>query len=65
MKCPVFFFLIFIYLFRLCWVFIAPCGLSLVVASGAVAAVCGLLIAVASLDAEHGRAGFNSCGTWA
>ena len=32
--------------------------------------VCGLLIAVASLVAEHGlrscgSAGFNSCGTWA
>ena len=42
-------FYLFIYLFiylRLCWVFVAARGLSLVV-------VCGLLIAVASLVAEH------------
>ena len=45
-----FFFLIyylFIYLFWLCWVFVAASRLSLVAASG-------LLIAVASLVAEHG-----------
>ena len=37
---------LFIYLFWLCWVFVAACGLSLV-------AVSSLLIAVASLVAEH------------
>ena len=37
---------IFIYLFWLCWVFVAVHGLSLVAAPG-------LLIAVASLVAEH------------
>ena len=48
------FFLILI--FWLCWVFVAVCGLSLVLASGAysLVAVQGLLIVVASLVAEHG-----------
>ena len=41
--------------FWLHWVFIAVRGLSLVVASGAYSVVvCGLLIVVASLVAEHG-----------
>ena len=48
----------FIYLiyFWLCWVFVASRRLSLVVASGGLLsfAVRGLLIAVASLVAEHG-----------
>ena len=46
-----------IYLFIwLCWVFVAARGLSLVAASGGYSfiAVRGLLIAVASLAAEHG-----------
>ena len=44
---------LFIY-FWLCWVFVAACGLSLVAASGGYSvAVRGLLIAVASLVAEH------------
>ena len=45
----------FIYLFWLHWVFVALHGLSLVVASGRVLfiAVHGLLIAEASLVAEH------------
>ena len=45
-----------IYLFIwLCWVFVAACGLSLVAASeGYSVAVRRLLIAVASLVAEHG-----------
>ena len=44
----------FIYLFRLCWVFIAVCGLSLVAGDGGYSrVVCGLLIAVASLVVEH------------
>ena len=43
------------YLFRLCWVFVAVPGLSLVVASRgySLAAVCGLLVVVASLVVEH------------
>ena len=53
-----FFFFKFIYLFIyfcLQWVFIAVCGLSLVVASGGFSpvAVCGLLIATASLVEKH------------
>ena len=53
-----FYFLNFIYLFIywLRWVFAAARGLSLVAASGRLLfiAVCGLLLAVASLVAEHG-----------
>ena len=52
------FFKIFIYLFIyfwLCWVFVAACGLSLVVASRDYSLLwCQLLIAVASLVVEHG-----------
>ena len=46
---------LFVY-FWLHWVFMAACGLSLVVASRgySLVAVCRLLIAVASLVAEHG-----------
>ena len=46
---------IYLFIFWLCWVFVAVRGLSLVVASGGYSfiAVCGLLIAVASLVAEH------------
>ena len=41
--------------FLLRWVFVAACGLSLVAVSGVYSvAVRGLLIAVASLVAEHG-----------
>ena len=48
-------FILFIY-FWLHWVFVAACGLSLVVVSGGLlfVAVHGLLIAVASLVVEHG-----------
>ena len=47
-------FILFIY-FWLCWVFVAACGLSLGAVSGGYSVdVCGLLIAVASLLAEHG-----------
>ena len=69
-------FILFIIYFWLCWVFAAACGLF----SGCgewgllFVAVCGLLIAVASL-VEHGlqgrglqqlwRMGFSSCGSWA
>ena len=44
-----------LYLFLACWVFVAVCGLSLVVASGgySLVAVGRLLITVASLVAEH------------
>ena len=50
---------LFIYLFWLHWVFVAVHGLSLVVASGGCSSLqcvgfSGLLIAVASLVAEHG-----------
>ena len=46
----------FIYLFWLCWVFVAARRLSLVAASWGLlfVAVRGLLIVVASLVAEHG-----------
>ena len=44
----------FCFCFWLRWVFVAACGLSLVAASGGYSlAVHGLLIAVASLVAEH------------
>ena len=47
---------LFIYSFnlRLCWLFVAVHGLSLAVGSGAtLLAVCGLLIEMASLAADH------------
>ena len=48
--------------FWLCWVFVAVIRLSLVVASGgySLAVVCGLLITVGSLVAQHR---LQSCGT--
>ena len=51
-----FYFILFIYYFWLRRVFLAAPGLSLVVVSGGLlfVAVRGLLIAVASLVAEHG-----------
>ena len=51
-----FIFLVFIYLFWLCWVSVAAHRRSLVVVSGgySLVAVCGLLIAVVSLVVEHG-----------
>ena len=59
-QAPELFYLLFqiIYLrvyFWLCWIIIATCGLSLVVASGghSLAAMQRLLIAVASLVVEH------------
>ena len=58
-------------MFWLLWVFTALHGLSLVAATGdySLVAVCGLLIAVASLVPEHrlylGWPGFSSCGLWA
>ena len=47
---------LFYFYFWLLWVFVAACGLSLVAASGGqlFVVVRGLLIAVASLVAEHG-----------
>ena len=50
------FFYYFLFIYWLRWVFIAACGLSLVVANGGLLfiAVRGLLIAVASLVVEHG-----------
>ena len=52
----------------LCWVFIAAHGLSPVAASRAYSLVemCGLLIAVASLVAEHSLQAHrrSSCGMW-
>ena len=46
---------LFIYLFWLCWIFVAVNGLSLVVLSGgySLISVNGLLIAVAPLVVEH------------
>ena len=46
----------FFFFFGRCWVFVAECGLSLVAASGGYSFVVvhSLLIAVASLVAEHG-----------
>ena len=43
----------------LCWIFIAVCGLSLAAARGGYSldVMCGFLIAVASLVAEHGLSG--------
>ena len=60
---------LFIY-FWLRWVFIGTGRLSLILASGgySLLAVCGLLVEVASLVAEHGavgHAGFINCGAWA
>ena len=48
-------FLMYLFIFWLHWVFVAACGLSLVVASGgySLVAVHGLIMAVASLVAEH------------
>ena len=65
------------YYFWLCWVFVAVLGVSLVVVrrSYSLIAVHKLLIAVASLAAEHRlkgtqasavvACGLNSCGFWA
>ena len=46
----------FIFMYWLCWGFVAGCGFSLVVASGGYAlfVACRLFFAVASLAAEHG-----------
>ena len=52
----------------LCWVFIAVCGLPLVVASGVSSLMVNeLLIVVASRCGAQalGCVGFSSCGTWA
>ena len=43
----------FIFYFWLLWVFVAVHRLSLVAVSGGHSSLCGLLIAVASLLAEH------------
>ena len=65
------FFLKFIYLFYLwlCWVFVAACGLSPVMASGgySLVAVCRLLIAIVPLIVDTGSRvrGLSSCGLWA
>ena len=57
----IYIFNLFIYLW-LCWVFVAVRGLSLVAGSGLLFVVVhGLLIAVASLVAEHG---LQACGLW-
>ena len=54
-------FFIFLFYFGPCLVFVAVFGLSLAAASG-------LLVEVASLAAEHGRAlegaDFSGCGVW-
>ena len=62
-------FILLIIYFWLCWVFVAACGASSSCSDRGLlfVAVCGLLIAVASLVAEHSsrHAGFSSCGTQA
>ena len=59
-------FILFIY-FWLCWVFIAECGLSLVVASGGYSSLqcAGFSLQWPLLLRSTGprRAGFGSCGT--
>ena len=65
-----FFFNLFIYFiqFWLCQVFIAACGLSLVVASGGYSSLwcAGLLLWLLLLQSMGSRCtGFSSCGTWA
>ena len=72
--CPCFFFFffnkfhLFIY-FWLCWVFVAACGLSLVVASGGYSLLqcAGFLLRWLLLLRSTGSrcAGFSSCGAWA
>ena len=51
-----FFFNIYMFIYWLCWVFVAVRGFSLVAVSESysLVAVCGLLKVVASLVAEHG-----------
>ena len=61
-------FILFIY-FWLCWVFIAVCGLSLVVVSGGYSSLQYVgssvlwLLLLQSMGSKH--VGFSSCGTWA
>ena len=61
-------FILFIY-FWLCWVFVAVCGLSLVVASGGYSSLrcAGFSLQWLLLLRSTGsrRMGFSSCGTWA
>ena len=61
--------ILFIYLFRLCWVFVAVIGLYLVAESRGyfLVTVHGLLIAGTSHCGAKGlgHAGFRSCTTWA
>ena len=60
--------LFFIY-FWLCWVFVAACGLSLVVASGGCSSLQCMgfslqwLLLLRSTGSRH--VGFSSCGMWA
>ena len=60
---------IYLFLFWLCWVFVAVRGLSLVAASGGYSMLwCAgfslrWLLLLQSTDSR--RAGFSSCGTWA
>ena len=61
-------FYLFIYLFRLCWVFVAARGLSLVAASGVYSSLqctgfsLWWLLLLQSMGSR--RAGCSSCGTW-
>ena len=62
-----FFFLIYLCIyFWLCWVFVAVCGLSLVVLSRGYSHCGAWSSAVVSFVAERslGHVGFSSCGAW-
>ena len=65
--CPYLVFFIYLFYFWLCWVFIAACTFSSCGEGGCSLVISRLLLAVASLVAEHGcsHAGFRSCGAWA
>ena len=62
-------FIYFMYLFLLCWVFVAACGLSLVAVSGGYSSLqcAGFLLRWLLLLQSTGsrRVGFSSCSMWA
>ena len=59
------FYFVYLFYFWPCWVSAAVCRFSLVAENQNLAAVHGLLIALASLVVEHGLQGFSSCSMWA
>ena len=62
-----FYFIIYLFIYWLCWVFVAACGLSLVAASGGYSLLqcVGFSLRWLLLLRSTGsrRAGFSSCGT--